>query len=102
MSPPLHNIVHVAVKFAMVVAERRVVKDTVDVVKDLVHWDFGMLPGINDPWSYVLKDCGCNLTGRLVENVGKVVFREERMCGIRTVWVRPGLILVFAAGIDYA
>lgn len=86
----------------MVVAERRVVKDTVDVVQDLIHRDIGMLPGVDDTRSYVLKDRSCDLARRLIENVGKVIFREERMGGIRAMRVSPGLILVFAAGIDHA
>ena len=78
------------------------VEDTVDIIKDLVYWDFGMLPGIDDPRSDVLKDCSCDLARRFVQNVGEVVFREKRMGGIRAMWVSPGLILVFAAGIDDA
>lgn len=100
--PALYHIIHVPVKFAMVVPERRMMEDTIDIVKDLVHWHFGMLPGIDDPRSDILKNCRCDLACRFIQNIGKVVFREKRMGGIRAMWVSPGLILVFAAGIDHA
>lgn len=96
MSPPLHNIIHVAVKLAVVVAERGVVKDAIDVFKDLVHRDFGMLPGIDDTRSDVLKDCSRNLPRNLIQDVGKVVFRKNGVSGIRTMGVSKSFILVFS------
>ena len=77
------------------------VKDTVDVIQYLLRWDFWMFPGIDDARGDILQDCSCNLTGRFVENIGKVVFRQERMGRIGAVGVGPRLVLVFPAGIDY-
>ncbi len=102
LSPPLHDIVHVPMKLAMVIAERRVVKDTTDVVEHLVHRNVGMLPCINNPRSHVLKDCSSNLSRRLIQNVRKMIFGEKRVGGIRAKWVGPGLVLMLAAGINDA
>lgn len=102
MNPSLHHIIHVAVEFAMLVAERRMVEDTIDVIQHLIRRNIGMLPGIDDPRGDILKDCCRNLARRLIENVGKMVFRKERMGRIRAVWIGPRFILMLAAGVDYA
>lgn len=73
-SPALDNVEHVAVEFAILVSERGVVENSGDIIQDFVDGDIGMFPREDDPWSYVLEDCGCDLSGRLVEDVGEMVF----------------------------
>lgn len=53
------------------------VENSVDIVHDLLDGDIGVLPGVDDTRSDVLQDGGGDVAGGLIEDVGKVVFRQE-------------------------
>ena len=75
-------------------------EDALDIGEDLVGGDVWMLPRVEDPRRYVLKNAGCDFSCGLVQYVGEVVLGQERMRGIRAVRVRPRLVLVVPARVD--
>lgn len=82
MRPSLYSLVHIAVYFASIISDRRVVKHSKDILENLLHGYIWMLPGVNYTWCDVLKYTCCDHTSWFVENIGKVIFGKERVCGI--------------------
>lgn len=80
--PSLDSFVHIALYFAMIISDRRVVEYPNDILKNLLHGYIWMLPGVNYAWCDVLKYSCCDLTSWLVEDVGKVIFGQKRVRGI--------------------
>lgn len=98
--PLLDSFVHIAVYFASIISDRRVVKHSKDILKNLLHRYVWMLPGVNYAWCDVLKYTCRDLTSWFVENIRKVIFGKERVRGIRAMGIRPWFILVFTTCID--
>ncbi len=100
MRPALDCVEHVSVEFAVLIPDGRVVKHSDDVIEDFMDWDTGVLPCEDDAWCNVLKDCGCDLAGWFVEDVGEVVLGQQAVCWIGAVRIGPRLVLVLATGVD--
>lgn len=74
VGPPLYDIEHVTVEFAILIPKGGVVEDSGDVIQDLVDWNVRMLPRKDNTGRNVLEDCGCNLAGRFIKDVGEMIF----------------------------
>lgn len=99
--PVLHYVEHVAMQFAVLIAQGRVVEDTADVIEDFMKGDVGVLPREDDARGYVLEDRGGNLATGFVKDVGKVVFAEHAVGWVAALRISPRLVLVLAACVDY-
>lgn len=73
------------------------VEHAYDVVEDLVDGDVRVFPCVDDAGSDVLKNGGCNLAGGCVEDVGKVVLREQRVSRVGAMGIGPGLVLMLSS-----
>jgi len=71
-----------------------------DVVKDLVHWDVGVVPGVNDTWCDILQDSSSDLSSGFIENIAEVVLRQEGVSWIGAMRVSPWLVLVICTTVD--
>ena len=99
-NPVLHSLEHRAVGLIVHVPESGVVEDTHAVVQNFMFWDIDVLPCVEDPRGNVLQDSRAHLTSWLVQDVGEVVLRQERVSGIGAVGISPWLVLVFTRRID--
>lgn len=70
------------------------------VIQNLLYRDIGILPGKNNARCNVLQDSRCHLASWLIQYIGEVVFRQHGVSRIRTVSVRPRLVLVFATSVN--
>ena len=102
VNPRFNRLEHGAMGIVAHVPNSWVVEHTQTVVDDLPLRDVGMFPGIQDTRSDVLHDRGCDVTGRLVEDIGEVVLGEERVRRVSASRIGPGFILVLARCIDDA
>ena len=66
----------------MVVSKGGMVEHTGHILQNLLNRDIRMLPCIDDTWRDILKYTGSDLPGGWVENVRKVVFGKEGVCGV--------------------
>lgn len=96
VDPALHDVEHASVDFAMRVSDGGVVEDADDIVENLLDGDVGMVPCVNNAGRDVFEDGGCDLAGWFVQDVGEVVFRQEGVCGVRAMRIRPHFVLMFA------
>jgi hypothetical protein len=99
--PFLDDLKHVSMELVVMVTEGRVVEHSDYVVKYLLNWHINMVPCVDDARRNILQNSRCYLTGRLIEDVGEMVFGQERMSWIRAAGVSPNLILVTATGVDH-
>lgn len=98
--PVLDGLEHGPVSLVVHVSEGGVVEDVHAVVEDLVLGDVDVLPGVEHAWCDIFQNSGGDLTGGLVEDVGKVVLGEQGVGGVGAVGISPGLVLVLARGVD--
>lgn len=82
------------------IAQDWVVEDLQAVIEYLVLGNIGVLPSVQNARRDVLHDCRSDPSGGLIQNVGKVVFGEQRVSGICAVRIGPWFVLVLARGIN--
>lgn len=100
VGPILNSLEHCSVGLVVHIPENRVMEDAQTIVENLVFGNIDVLPGVQYARCNVLDDCRSDLSGRFVENVGKVVLGQQRVSGISAVRISPWFILVFARGIN--
>lgn len=71
--PGLHRFEHCAVHFVVHVPDGGMVEYAQAVLDNHMLVNIGVFPGVQDARSDILHNNGRNVTGRLVEDVGKVV-----------------------------
>lgn len=72
--PALDRTEHVSVQLAMMIPNCWVMEDSGNIIEDLLHRNVGVLPCIDYTWRDILENSGRDLTSRLVEDIGKVIF----------------------------
>lgn len=75
-------------------------KDSNNVIQDLLHRYVRILPSKNNTRCHILQDRRCHLAGWFVEDVGEVVLREQRVGWVRTVRVCPRFVLMFTTCVN--
>lgn len=80
--PSLDSFVHIVLYFTLIVSDCRVVEYPKDILNNLLDGYIWMLPGVYYAWCDVLKYTCCNLTSWFVEDIGKVILGQKRVCGI--------------------
>ena len=102
VDPVLHTLEHASVQLEVVVADSRVVEYAADIAHDFILRHIWVVPGVDNTRRDVLQDHSGKLTGRLVQDVAEVIFREHTVSGIRGVRVFPNKILLLSAGVHYS
>lgn len=102
LNPRLDGFEHRSVGIVAHVAQGRMVEHLQAVLDDLMLGDVGILPGVKDARRHVPEDGGSDLAGRLVQNVGEVIFGQQRVGGIRASRIGPRLVLVLTRSVNDA
>lgn len=69
-------------KLDIMISHCRMMEDSSNVMHDLIHWDFWMVPSVNHSRCDILQDYGSHLSGWRVQDVREVILRKHRMCRV--------------------
>jgi hypothetical protein len=103
--PALHDMEHLLPSVASTVfslfTKRRVVEDSMnDAVDSAINVRTLVVPALHDLWNYPLQNLAGNFARWLIQQVGKMIFRDHRMSWISRVVIAEHNVLLFPAALD--